>query len=354
MSLDRDAQEIAIPGDVKRRIIKDLWPWSTSIVPDTALPTWDAYFQYYSSECRDWIMYGNGEYTFVKKHKDVTAIARMFKDDKTKSEIISSLLPWDTQNRTDAIKKRMAEGAIRLTARLTTMVDIGTIPQFAQGMEHLEHPWNDEATKLKAHLTGYFGEQTTDTEKSRFGADITAYNIQRYTGIRIRWTNNLADHLRLVDDDTKLCIFHHLTYLNRHLNSPILPTDLAKETILTLALLFPRYDKDPEKWLRAQISSNKSEIVIDPELLRCDRVMPSDRALDKFKFWRDELLTLKEKFDKPRPTSILQFWHDRRKKVQWFTFWIAVWVLLLTVFFGLVQSIEGAIQVYKAYHPTAS
>jgi hypothetical protein len=25
----------------------------------------------------------------------------------------------------------------------------------------------------------------------------------------------------------------------------------------------------------------------------------------------------------------------------------------LTLFFGLVQSIEGAVQVYKAYHPAA-
>jgi hypothetical protein len=27
-------------------------------------------------------------------------------------------------------------------------------------------------------------------------------------------------------------------------------------------------------------------------------------------------------------------------------------VLVLTIFFGLVQSTEGALQVYKAYHPT--
>jgi hypothetical protein len=56
--------------------------------------------------------------------------------------------------------------------------------------------------------------------------------------------------------------------------------------------------------------------------------------------------------EEARRTSILQFWYDRRNKVQWYTFWIAVLILCLTVFFGLVQSIEGALQVYKAYHPT--
>jgi hypothetical protein len=81
--------------------------------------------------------------------------------------------------------------------------------------------------------------------------------------------------------------------------------------------------------------------------------VPEQRYAEKFTFWRDELLTLKEKFDEPRPTSIVHFWYDRRNKVQWYTFWIAALVLCLTIFFGLVQSIEGASQVYKAYHPTS-
>jgi hypothetical protein len=43
------------------------------------------------------------------------------------------------------------------------------------------------------------------------------------------------------------------------------------------------------------------------------------------------------------------------KAIQWFNFWFAVALLVgLTVFFGLVQSIEGALQVYKAYHPSPS
>lgn len=33
-----------------------------------------------------------------------------------------------------------------------------------------------------------------------------------------------------------------------------------------------------------------------------------------------------------------------------YTFWVAAVVLALTIFFGVVQSIEGAIQVYYAAH----
>jgi hypothetical protein len=32
-------------------------------------------------------------------------------------------------------------------------------------------------------------------------------------GLEIVWTDNLADHLRLTDDDTKVHIFHHASFL---------------------------------------------------------------------------------------------------------------------------------------------
>jgi hypothetical protein len=60
-------------------------------------------------------------------------------------------------------------------------------------------------------------------------------------------------------------------------------------------------------------------------------------------------------FDEADPKIVRQWWSDRRKPVQWFNFWSAVALVVgLTVFFffGRVQSIKGAIQVYKAYHPS--
>jgi hypothetical protein len=132
----------------------------------------------------------------------------------------------------------------------------------------------------------------------------------------------------------------------------IFPEGFAKETLRTLALLFPRYDKRTQKWINSEKSSIKGTRCLDTNLLNCGKMRPESRRMEEFKFWRDRLIILKEKFDEPRRTSIGQFWHDRRNKVQWYTFWIAVLVLGLTIFFGVAQSIEGALQVYKAYHPT--
>ena len=66
--------------------------------------------------------------------------------------------------------------------------------------------------------------------------------------------------------------------------------------------------------------------------------------LEEYHYWYDRLLILKEEFDEARPTTIAQWWNDRRDGIQWYSLWI---VMLLTLFFGLVQSIEGAIQVYQ-------
>jgi hypothetical protein len=39
--------------------------------------------------------------------------------------------------------------------------------------------------------------------------------------------------------------------------------------------------------------------------------------------------------------------------VQWYNFWLAVALIVgMTFFFGVIQSVEGAMQVYKAYRPS--
>lgn len=80
-------------------------------------------------------------------------------------------------------------------------------------------------------------------------------------------------------------------------------------------------------------------------------LIPDGRQVEGFSYWHDRLVVLKQVYDESRPRTISQWWHDRRNGVQWCTFWVAILVLSLTVFFGLVQNIEGALQVYAAFHP---
>ena len=130
--------------------------------------------------------------------------------------------------------------------------------------------------------------------------------------------------------------------------SVLFPPGLMEETLRTLALLFPQSDKDTAKWFKKLPHSPH----IDRQLVKCGHLRADDRQIENFKFWHDRLVILKEVFDESRPRTLSQWWCDRRNGVQWYTFWVAILVLFLTIFFGIVQSLEGALQVYKAYHPT--
>jgi hypothetical protein len=115
-----------------------------------------------------------------------------------------------------------------------------------------------------------------------------------------------------------------------------------------LSILFPQHDKNTQRWIKRHPESYR----IDKTLLKCEPLRLDDRQIEKFHIWHDRLIILKQAFDESRPANISEWWYDRRNGVQWYTFWIAVVVLLLTIFFGMVQSIEGALQAYKAFHPS--
>jgi hypothetical protein len=136
--------------------------------------------------------------------------------------------------------------------------------------------------------------------------------------------------------------------MNTHLSSPYFPSGFIDETLRTIALLIPRSDPDVTAWFK-QLSSTRQ---LDPAAMNCPHLRAENRQIEDFEFWHDRLIILKQFFDEAEPSTLAQWWCDRRRGVQWYTFWIAALILALTVFFGLVQSFEGALQVYKAYNPS--
>lgn len=122
-------------------------------------------------------------------------------------------------------------------------------------------------------------------------------------------------------------------------NSPLFPKGFIKETIQTLSLLLPKNNKEVGKWYR-KIQPREC---LDPEALNCKGIMVGNRKIDSFHFWKERLSDLKELFDDSEPQTVSQLWLDPRHRVAWISFWV---VVVLTVLFGLIQSIEGGIQSY--------
>ncbi|KAL8840478.1 MAG: hypothetical protein Q9176_003804 [Flavoplaca citrina] len=174
----------------------------------------------------------------------------------------------------------------------------------------------------------------------------TASNLEKIGGIRVIWTNNLADHLLLRDDDTKVMLFHHVSALHliSYSSSRMPLQDLADETVRTIALLIPPSLGAASPWFKQQ----QQEHCLDSEAGICDRLNSSERQIDKFHYWRERLVLLKRTYDDAEPKSLSQLWWDDRKKTQWFTFWVAVLVFVMTVFFGVIQSVASIVQAWAS------
>lgn len=118
---------------------------------------------------------------------------------------------------------------------------------------------------------------------------------------------------------------------------------MLDETRRSLALLLPLSTKD---WFRNQAK----KLHLDPAAISDEYLRADERDTDNFGHWSDRLVVLKETFDDHPPRGLAQFWRDDRNSVQWWTFWIALLVFVIAI----IQCVEGALQVYKAYRPSPS
>lgn len=117
----------------------------------------------------------------------------------------------------------------------------------------------------------------------------------------------------------------------------------------TIALLIPGSNIDCKTWCHRQKRLNP--YVLDAKLGDMTLSPATSRTAGNYKYWNERLNILYRAFEESQPTGLGQFWKDRRNKVQWYTFWLAVVVLILTLVFGLIQSITGILQVNLTYHP---
>ncbi|KAM0380101.1 hypothetical protein ACHAO7_002752 [Fusarium culmorum] len=324
-----------------------------------------SFWTYYNKECAR-ALHNGGRYVALRSHRDVVDCIHKLKSGMLRNDIKEELrekltAPHDNE-------EEMLDNSIDLAASLLLMMSFCSFAYGFSGRSHLR--WSHGS--LESFVAAYFdpGAAHLAKENVKMEKIFTARNLCRIAGLDIVWTDNLADHLRLTDDDRRVHIFHHASFLHvQQQRFTILHEylmSLADETLQTLALLFPSSDVETRKWF-----SQLSEAGLDKRAIQCGQLKTDRRQTERFRFWNDRLVVLKQVFDEAQPKSLSQWWYDRRNGVQWYfslianvpntdchplipvvkryTFWVAVLVLVLTIFFGLVQSIEGALQVYASF-----
>lgn len=130
------------------------------------------------------------------------------------------------------------QASLNLVARLMLMVEIGYLETSfgfmhnTRGCEPLQWTESDLATVAR----GIFSNSPQiDCSGASIPTTFDAWGLENVVGIKIEFTDNLADHLHLANDNTQLYIFHHVAYLEhqRHLSVffiPCIPTVLGALT----------------------------------------------------------------------------------------------------------------------------
>ncbi|KAF4782371.1 hypothetical protein HER10_EVM0011452 [Colletotrichum scovillei] len=226
-----------------------------------------------------------------------------------------------------------------------------------EGEEFLDHylRWGSGSLKdcVRAHLEDL---PHLNIEGIRFPKSFNAWSLFTIGGIKIEVTDNLADHLLLIEDenDLRVLIFHHVSFLRCH-QSSFYPQGFLKETEDTLQLLFPeaefgglgRSKRRRSSWLQKLLSKQPC-LPADWRLGASGTLHAEARRIERFNFWRNRLVVLKQAYDDATPRTLTQWWYDRRNRVIWCTFWLAILVLVLGALVGVVQCVQGGLQVSKS------
>ncbi|MCJ1372179.1 hypothetical protein MMC20_003401 [Loxospora ochrophaea] len=310
------------------------------------------FFSHYEDSCNLAISSSYGGLISRQESNEIVRIIKQLRSneprDSIQKDLIQRLSSGKEQDDYDYAKA--ADCIIYLVIRLWLMCHVGTI---GGEVRHEQYMAEWDRGSLRELMAAQFPDNSRLDEPVQLEKQFQARNLEKLAGIQVLWTANLLDHLRVHDPwhrdgQMRVSLFYHVHFLEYHKESSMFPPHFIEETLRTFALLLPQYDSGTQSWFKKQCSRQR----LDPKASQCGSLKPEERNTDDFKYWRDRLTILKQAYDTSEPKTVRQWWLDRRRRVQWATFWVAALVLALTVFFGLIQSIEGALQVYKAYHPS--
>ncbi|KAK3934495.1 hypothetical protein QBC46DRAFT_427126 [Diplogelasinospora grovesii] len=290
----------------------------------------------------------------VRTHGDIVRIAQLLQQPLSRDQVREAMAnflatPYSSESDSESITPEKGHDmAINLVARLMLMMRIGNVEHECIGGRQLLE-WEGGGSLQKFVHQHFSKPARRSHERIRLEKQFNALNLHRIAGIEIRWTDNLADHLLMMNDDKTVAIFRHASFLELQRHNDMYPAGLIDETIRTLSLLFPRDDGPTRRWYRNVCTEHKGRH--DPHLATTGILDAESRDFDNFPYWHDRLVVLKSVYDEARPANLRQWWYDDRNPVEWYTFWTAVMVLILTMLFGLIQCVEGGLQVWKAWNP---
>lgn len=193
---------------IKATMAHELWGTGGRLRPRCGMRDNSLFWTYYLDECTN-ALHDAGRHIALRTHQDVVEIVRLLRTDVPKYDIRnqtrSKLISAKHHN-----EDELLDNSINLAASLLLMIDFCGSPYGFSG--HTEMQWVQGS--LADYLEKYFADTCalTDT-RVKLEKNFNARSLVRVAGLEIVWTDNLADHLLMSDDDSRVHIFHHATFL---------------------------------------------------------------------------------------------------------------------------------------------
>lgn len=193
----------------KEHITHAFWNFTRTDTLSNAASTSEAYWQFYRNEC-DRALHDGGRHVLARTHRDIVDVVRLLQERHSRISIQEKLrLKLTITHDND---EELIDRAIDLSANLLLMVNCTNIEYGFSGYQQLE--WKDGS--LDECIRSHFETRPVlGHEAVKLPRIFNAMNLGRIAGIEIVPTSNILDHLRLIDDDRKVYIFHHSTFLNQ-------------------------------------------------------------------------------------------------------------------------------------------
>lgn len=168
----------------------------------------DAYWTYYHHESAN-ALHDGGRHVAARTHGDIVACAARLRRGLPREEV-KRALRGELLRARHANDDEMLDNSVDLTASLLVMANFG---RYAYGFSGRNRVCWAKGS-LRGFVRDYFEpEGRLANEAVKLERVFKASSLDRIAGLEVVWTDNLADHLRLTDDDRKVHLFHHASFL---------------------------------------------------------------------------------------------------------------------------------------------
>lgn len=205
----------------KKKLAAELWSQGSIDTEVSAVtqPDLQPYWDYCTKECRRALDDG-GRHVALRTYGDIVDCVHMIKDGKDRGDIAERFRERLTNYHSN--QDEMLENSVNLAASLLTMISFCNYSFGFSNRSHLRWREKDLKSSIQAHFQA--GVSRSAKGSVKFEKIFVARNLCRIAGLQIVWTDNLVDHLRLSDDDRRVHIFHHASFLELQKQRSVWPT----------------------------------------------------------------------------------------------------------------------------------